>query len=115
MILIQFQKGVTDGLLLVGKAPIQAPGWPMKRSLLPTPIVGKKPMVAKPIAIVRYNGILAIVDVRYDGTHHWPDVEEKGNRCLRLQCSMLMSDKCGKCQMHLCFQKDKNCFKIFHN
>ena len=41
----------------------------MKRSLLPTPIVGKKPMVAKPIAIVRYNGILAIVDVRYDGTH----------------------------------------------
>ena len=30
-----------------------------QRSLSPTPTVGKKPMVAKPIA-----------DVKYDGTHH---------------------------------------------
>ena len=30
-------------------------------------------------------------------------------------CSMLTSVKCGKYQMHLCFQKYRNCFKQFHN
>ena len=71
-------------------------------------------MVAKTIVDVRYNGTLTILDVRYNGTHHWLDFEGKRNYCLRFQYSMLTSDKCGKCQMHLCFQKDQNCFKQFH-
>ena len=89
--LLQFTKGVAGALLLAGKAPIKAPGRPKKRSLLPMPTVGKKLMVAKPIA-----------DVRYDGTHHWSDFEKKSNNC-------------GKCPMHFLFQKDWNCFKQFHN
>ena len=98
--LLQFAKGVADALLLAGKAPIKAPSRPKKRSLSPTSTA--KLMVAKPIA-----------DVRYDGTHHWPDFEEKRNRCR--VCSMLTSVKFGKCQMHLCFQEDRNCFKQFYN
>ena len=86
LLLLQFTKGIVDTLLLAGKAPIKTPGRPKKKSLSPKPTVGKKPMVAKPIA-----------DVRFDETHHWPDFEEKRNRCRlcsRYICQMWKNVKC---------------------
>lgn len=99
---LQFIKDVADGLLMAGKQPGRTPGRPKKRSLSPVPKVGKKPMVPKPIP-----------DVRYDGLNHWPTFAEKRNRC-RL-CSILSFVYCSKCNMHLCLQKDRNCFHDFHN
>ena len=61
---------------------IKEPSQPKKKSLLPTPTIDKKPMVA-------------IAEVRYDGKHHWSAFEEKKYRCR--VCSMAMSAKCGKC------------------
>ena len=101
--LLQFTKDVADGLLLVGKNPNKPLGRPLKRrSLSPVSTIGKKPMVPKPVA-----------DVRYDGLHHWPDFRDKRNRCR--VCSMLSFVVCSKCKIHLCFQKERNCFQDFHN
>ena len=76
--LLQFAKEVADSLLLAGKGPIKAPNQPKKRKHSPTPTVGKKPMVAKPIA-----------DGRYSGTHYWPDYEEKEIVAENVQCLLL--------------------------
>ena len=99
---LQFIKDVADGLLMAGKQPGRTSGRPKKRSLSPVPKVGKKPMVPKPIS-----------HVRYDGINHGPTFAEKRNRC-RL-CSILSFVYCSKCNMHLCLQKDRNCFHDFHN
>ena len=70
--------------------------------LPPTLNVGKKPTVAKPV-----------LDVRYDGIHHWPELRETRNR-YRV-CSYLRFIYCSKCHMCLCLQKGRNCFYDFHN
>ena len=54
-----------------------------------------------------------IVDIRYDGIHHWPEFGDKLNRCR--VCSMLSFVSCSKCQIYLCLQKERNCFKQFHD
>ena len=59
------------------------------KSPFPTPTFGKKPMVAKSILDVRYDSKLTILDVRYNGTHHWLDFEEKRNCCLRFNVRYL--------------------------
>ena len=64
--------------------------------------VEKKTMVPKPV-----------VDIRYDGIHHWPEFGDKLNRCR--VCSMLSFVSCSKCQIYLCLQKERNCFKQFHD
>ena len=66
--LLQVTKNCASGLLLAGKWPNRTPGPPKKRSLSPTPNVCKKPMVAKPV-----------LDVQYDGIHHWPEFRETRN------------------------------------
>ena len=100
--LLQFTKKCASGLLLVGKRPYRTPGRPKKRSLSPTPNVGKKPTVAKPV-----------LDVRYDGIHHWPEFHDTRNRCR--VCSYLSFNYCLMCHLCLCLQKGRNCFYDFHN
>ena len=97
-------KGVADALLFAGKETVRTtPGRPRKRiSRKPTRTSGKKKMVPKPI-----------VDIRYDGIHHWPEFGDKLNRCR--VCSMLSFVSCSKCQIYLCLQKERNCFKQFHD
>ena len=99
---LQFTKNCTSGLLLAGKLPYRTPGRCKKRSLSPTPNAGKKPTVAKPI-----------LDVRYDGIHHWPEFRETRNQCR--VCSYLSFIYCSKYHMCLCLQKGRNCFYDFHN
>ena len=102
IMVLQFTKKCASGLLLAGKQPNRTPGRPEKRSLSPTPNAGKKPTVAKPVLDVRYNGI-----------HHWPEFREARNRCR--VCSYLSFICCSKCHMCLCLQKGRNCFYDFHN
>ena len=66
--LLQFIKNCASGLLLAGKLPNRTPGQPKKHSLSPTPNVGKKPTVTKPV-----------LDFRYYGIHHWPEFRETRN------------------------------------
>ena len=63
-------KSVADALLFAGKEPIRTTlERPKKRRLLLTCTSGKKPVVPKPAA-----------DIRYDGVHHWLEFGDKHNR-----------------------------------
>ena len=98
--LLQFMKGVADVLLFAGKEPVRTtPGRPKKQTSSPTRIRGKKPMVP--------------VDIRYGGIHHWPEFGDKRKICR--ECSMLSLAYCSKCQIYLCLQKERNCFKQFRD
>lgn len=66
---------------------------------------------------------------RFDGSNHWPEYDDpnesrKGYRCKF--CGAQSDVYCFKCNVHLCFVKEKakkgqgqrkvrNCFKAFHN
>ena len=98
---LDFTKEVADALLSAGKGPKEAAG--KKGAVLPSVCksVGKKTMVANPVA-----------DVGFDGLHHWPEFEDTRNRC-RVR-SMLSYICCSKCKINLCLQKDRNFFVAFH-
>ena len=101
--LLLFMKGAANALLFTGKEPaITTPGRPKKRTSSSTRTSGKKPMVPKPA-----------VDIRFDGIYHWPEFGEKRNR-YRV-CSMVSVVYCSKCQIYICLQKERNCFKQFHD
>lgn len=53
-------------------------------------------------------------DVRTDGMLHIPIVQNARQRCKRPQCKHLSYIQCEKCSVHLCLNKNNNCFKDFH-
>lgn len=53
-------------------------------------------------------------DIRNDSLDHWPQWNEKRNRCKLPGCSGFTFVSCKKCCVFLCFNKDKNCFASFH-
>ena len=100
--LLDFTKEVADVLLSAGKGPKEAAGKKRRSSSVSVcKSFRKKLMVANPVADVRFNGV-----------HHWPEFEDTRNRCR--VCSMLSYICCSKCKIHLCLQKDRNCFVAFH-
>lgn len=52
--------------------------------------------------------------VRTDKTDHWPTFTEKRERCKMPQCKGFTFVKCTKCSIHLCFNKNHNCFMNYH-
>ncbi|XP_051948067.1 piggyBac transposable element-derived protein 2-like [Xyrauchen texanus] len=53
-------------------------------------------------------------DVRADGVGHWPQIDSVRQRCKFPKCTGHTSFKCTKCDVHLCLNKNKNCFCAFH-
>uniref|UniRef100_A0A8C6T630 PiggyBac transposable element-derived protein domain-containing protein n=1 Tax=Neogobius melanostomus TaxID=47308 RepID=A0A8C6T630_9GOBI len=53
-------------------------------------------------------------EVRSDSVGHWPEMESVRQRCKHPTCKGLTPNKCTKCNVHLCFNKRKNCFRDFH-
>ncbi|KAJ0064184.1 hypothetical protein NL108_001484 [Boleophthalmus pectinirostris] len=53
-------------------------------------------------------------EVRSDSVGHWPVMESVRQRCKRPNCKGLTVCKCIKCNVHLCLNKRKNCFREFH-
>ena len=52
-------------------------------------------------------------DSRFDQTGHWPEKKEKRCRCA--VCKSLKTDTyCEKCDIPLCFNECRNCFKAYH-
>ena len=68
--LLAFITEFAGALRLAGKSNSKSVGRPKNRSLSPTPSVGRKAAVAKPFP-----------DVRYDLHDHFPDFNEKRDRC----------------------------------
>lgn len=57
---------------------------------------------------------IPVKDVRIDGTEHWPKYNEKRTTCKLPNCKGYTFISCEKCNVNLCFNKDKNCFRVFH-
>ncbi|XP_049901068.1 piggyBac transposable element-derived protein 2-like isoform X1 [Epinephelus moara] len=53
-------------------------------------------------------------EVRSDAVGHWPVVERERQRCKFPNCKGQTVFKCAKCNVHLCLNKNKNCFREFH-
>lgn len=53
-------------------------------------------------------------DVRLDKTSHWPIMADKKGRCRVPGCRGTPKVMCGKCNVHLCFTAQSNCFMNFH-
>lgn len=53
-------------------------------------------------------------EVRGDAVGHWPVVESSRQRCKLPNCSGQTVVKCSKCNVHLCLNKNNNCFRDFH-
>ncbi|KAJ8868140.1 hypothetical protein PR048_031949 [Dryococelus australis] len=53
-------------------------------------------------------------DIRLDQMQHLPEWNDKRQRCKITGCSRYFFVAFGKCGVHLCFNKNKNCFKKFH-
>ncbi|XP_076156111.1 piggyBac transposable element-derived protein 3 [Alosa pseudoharengus] len=53
-------------------------------------------------------------DIRLDQTSHWPMMSEKKGRCRVPGCTGTPKVVCRKCNVHLCFTAQSNCFVTFH-
>ena len=53
-------------------------------------------------------------DIRTDGIGHWPQYTSERMRCKKPNCKHLTYVKCSKCGLHLCFNKNSNCYYEFH-
>ena len=54
-----------------------------------------------------------ISDIRFDGIGHLPVFVDR-QRCKEEGCVARSNIKCPKCQMHLCLNRDRNCYQSFH-
>ena len=53
-------------------------------------------------------------DARHDGVDHQPLWSDKRQRCKYSCCEALSYVKCVKCNVHLCLNKERNCFTAYH-
>jgi len=53
-------------------------------------------------------------DVRLDAVGHWLEWSESRQRCRMPLCKGITQTRCQKCDIPLCFTKNRNCFKNFH-
>lgn len=53
-------------------------------------------------------------EVRYDGYFHYPKYSEKRLRCKLETCNVKSQVICSKCDVHLCLNKNNNCFYEYH-
>lgn len=51
---------------------------------------------------------------RTDGVGHWPSVTDARQRCKKPNCKGQTVFICTKCNLHLCLNKNSNCFREFH-
>ena len=51
------------------------------------------------------------VEIRSDNVGHWPIIATVHGRCKYQKCSTLSYVKCEKCNVSLCLNKDRNCFR----
>lgn len=94
----KFQASAASGLTSAGK---RARGRPSNSAPLPSPA---------PIKRKRSP----VEDIRFDGLDHVPLWAEKRQRCKHCVGSPLSSVQCIKCDVHLCFNRERDCFLAYH-
>lgn len=63
---------------------------------------------------MRHPASFLVPDVRLDCTSHWPSMSGKKGRCRFPGCKGIPRVLCIKCNAHLCFTSQSNCFLKFH-
>jgi len=99
--LLDFKSEVAQGLCRVNKSG-------RKRSGRPVGIVGQVKRQR-----VRVQPVPQI-DLRTDDIGHWPEMTSRRLHCRVITCKGQSRVKCSKCQVHLCFDKSKNCIRDYH-
>lgn len=72
-----------------------------------------EPLVVHVNARKSTGGRAPVCRRRYDRTSHWPRFNQQKDQC-RLCGFGVTHTECGKCKVHLCFNKWKNCFVSYH-
>lgn len=54
------------------------------------------------------------VEVRSSGNDHMPAYSDTKQRCKIRSCSQKSYWYCTKCEVYLCLQKSRNCFRDYH-
>ena len=49
-----------------------------------------------------------------DGYAHWPEFNDSRFRCKYRKCALLTYVQCEICNVALCLNKERNCFREFH-
>lgn len=52
--------------------------------------------------------------IRTDKIDHWPTFTEKREKCKMPKCKGFTFVTCTKCNIHLCLNKNNNCFMNYH-
>lgn len=54
---------------------------------------------------------------RFDNIDHWLEFDDSNSRslCKLPGCRMLTHSFCSKCNIHLCFNRNRNCFRRYHS
>lgn len=100
--LLIFSQEIAEALIMANKVPTSSNrGRPSKRKSVEKRPGGKKPAVPLPCH-----------DVRYDCLGHWPIPVSDKKRC-RL-CHEYSRINCEKCNIYLCLNQNRNCFREFH-
>ncbi|XP_028394533.1 piggyBac transposable element-derived protein 3-like [Dendronephthya gigantea] len=92
-----FQAIVAEGLLKAGKTR-------KRKSSLDNP---------SPIPRKRQTSV-PVDDVRFDGVDHLPDWDNDNRQRCKLCKDSRSHAMCRKCNVYLCFNKDRNCYKEYH-
>lgn len=100
--LIIFKNDVAHALLFSGKDKVKKRGRPTSNTKF-SPSQKKYKISPRP------NN-----DIRFDSYDHWPESIKDKKRC-KLCINSYSTTKCTKCQVTLCYNGKKNCFKDYHH
>ena len=101
MNLTTFTTQIASAFTLVDKDPKRTVGR-QRHSMSPKPPVGRNPAVTSPM-----------VDIQFGKVTRWPEIDGNRSRCQK--CNNTCTVICFKCKVGLCLNKDRHCFKNFHN
>ncbi|XP_047446638.1 piggyBac transposable element-derived protein 3-like [Mugil cephalus] len=104
MRLYTFKSYIAEGLCMCGKSLEKKRGRPSQS-------------IASAYEEKRRKGPTAPIpaqDVRLDHTAHWLIMSKDKGRCRMPGCNGTPKAMCRKCNVHLCFTPDHNCFLRFH-
>lgn len=111
MDLLHFKERLGETLVLVGKTFIKKRGRPSS-SLSPSSSISINPTKKQ----TRQIDQKPFEEVRFDHTDHIPTFKncEYPIRCKFEGCKLRSPVKCIKCNVHLCFTKRNECFRLYH-
>ncbi|MEM6686592.1 MAG: transposase [Bacteroidota bacterium] len=103
--LLAFSSKVAAGLTVASKTLERSVGRPRKHKSIEDAVAGAGRRVLTPTPVNC---------VRTDATAHWPCYRDTKGRCRFCKKGIILT-ACMKCEVHLCFTSERNCFYDFHH